>query len=42
MTGDIFRDYHGENYEKVKAPVPVEQRKMKEDFRKKISRRKNV
>ena len=32
---DIFRNYYGQNYEKVKAAVPVEIRKMKEDFRKK-------
>ena len=32
---DIFRNYYGQNYEKVNAAVPIEIRKMKEDFRKK-------
>ena len=31
----IFRNYYGQNYEKVKAAAPIERRKMKEDFRKK-------
>ena len=32
---DIFRNYYGKNYEKVKAAAPVEIRKMKENFRRK-------
>ena len=35
MSEDIFRDYYGKNYEKVKAATPIEIRKMKENFRKK-------
>lgn len=35
MSGDIFRDHYGNNYEKVNATSPVEIRKMKEDFMKK-------
>ena len=32
MSEEIFRNYYGKNYEKVKAAVPVEIRKMKADF----------
>jgi hypothetical protein len=35
MSEDIFRNYYGKNYEKVKAATPIEIRKMKENFRKK-------
>jgi hypothetical protein len=35
MSEDIFRNYYGKNYEKVKAATPIEFRKMKENFRKK-------
>jgi hypothetical protein len=35
MSEDIFRNYYGKNYEKVKAATPIEIRKMKEYFRKK-------
>ena len=35
MSEDIFRNYYGNNYEKVKAATPIEIRRMKENFRKK-------
>ena len=35
MSEDIFKNYYGKNYEKVKAATPIEIRKMKENFRKK-------
>ena len=35
MSEDIFRNYYGKNYEKVKAATPIEIRKMKENFRRK-------
>ena len=35
MSEDIFRNYYGKNYEKVKAATPIEIRKVKENFRKK-------
>jgi hypothetical protein len=35
MSEDIFRNYYGKNYEKVKTATPIEIRKMKENFRKK-------
>jgi hypothetical protein len=35
MSEDIFRNYYGKNYEKVKAATSIQIRKMKENFRKK-------
>jgi hypothetical protein len=35
MDEEIFKNYYGNNYEKVKAATPIEIRKMKENFRKK-------
>jgi hypothetical protein len=35
MSEDIFRNYYGKNYEKVKTATPIEIRKMKENFRRK-------
>jgi hypothetical protein len=35
MSDDIFRNYYGKNYGKVKAAAPIEIRKMKENFRRK-------
>ena len=32
MSEEIFRNYYGKNYEKVKAAAPVEIRKMKANF----------
>jgi hypothetical protein len=35
MSEDIFPNYYGKNYEKVKAATPIEIRNMEENFRKK-------
>jgi hypothetical protein len=35
MSEDIFRNYYGKNYEKVKSAAPIEIRKMKANFIKK-------
>jgi hypothetical protein len=34
MSEEIFRNYYGKNYEKVKAAVPVEIQKMMANFMK--------
>jgi hypothetical protein len=41
MDEEIFKNYYGNNYEKVKAATPIEIRKMKENL-KKVSQRNHV